>query len=407
MDEGLKDMEDEILKELVQKNNSRIVLLVMDGLGGLPINGKTELETARTPNLDRLTSKGSCGLSEPIGPGITPGSGPAHLSLFGYDPIKYQIGRGILEALGIGLELGPTDIAARGNFAQINEAGIILDRRAGRISTEKNRELCILLQKEISSPEDVQVSFKPVKEHRCVVILRGKDLAEGVSDTDPQREGERIKEAIPIIKEAEKTVNLINKLTQEINKVLNEESPANTILLRGISKIPHLPSFQEKYFLRSACIATYPMYRGLAKLVGMEIISTGETIKDEIETLKENFQNYDFFYLHIKKTDSYGEDGNFAKKVSIIEEVDTFIPEIEKLKPDVLVVTGDHSTPSLLKSHSWHPNPFLLLSKNCFPDKLSAFSETNCRQGSLGRFPATEAVALMLANALRLKKFGA
>ncbi len=400
-------MEDEILRELIQKNNSKIMLLVMDGLGGLPINGKTELQTARTPNLDRLAFKGSCGLSEPIGPGITPGSGPAHLSLFGYNPIKYQIGRGILEALGIGLELGPTDIAARGNFAQMNAAGIILDRRAGRISTEKNRELCALLQKKIPSLEAVKIFFKPVKEHRCVVILRGKDLAEKISDTDPQREGEKSKKVIPLTEEAEKTANLINKLTQEINKVLKKESPANTILLRGISKIPHLPSFQEKYFLRSACIATYPMYRGLAKLVGMEIISTGETIKDEIETLKENFQNYDFFYLHIKKSDSYGEDGNFTKKVSIIEEVDALIPEIEKLKPDVLVVTGDHSTPSLLKSHSWHPNPFLLLSPNCLQDNLSGFSERDCRQGSLGRFPATEAMVLMLANALRLKKFGA
>ena len=207
-------MEDEILKELIQKNNSKIVLLVMDGMGGLPINGKTELETARTPNLDRLAFKGSCGLSEPIGPGITPGSGPAHLSLFGYDPVKYQIGRGILEALGIGLEIGATDIAARGNFATINKEGIILDRRAGRIDTEKNRELCSLLQKEIPSLQDVQISFKPVKEHRCVVILKGKDLAEGVLDTDPQREGEKIKKAIPLTGEAEKTANLVNELTQ-------------------------------------------------------------------------------------------------------------------------------------------------------------------------------------------------
>lgn len=400
-------MEDSILKDLIQKNNSKIVLLVIDGLGGLPINGKTELETAKTPNLDRLASLGSCGLSEAIGPGITPGSGPAHLALFGYDPIRHQIGRGVLEALGIGLKLEPTDLAARGNFAQMDKDGIILDRRAGRISTEKNKELCALLQKKISSLGDTELFFKPVKEHRCVVLLKSKDLAEGISDTDPQREGEKIKEATPLREEATQTANLINKLTKRINEVLKGETPANTILLRGIAKIPHLASFEEKYLLSSACIATYPMYRGLAKLVGMDILSTGETIKDEIETLRGNFQNYDFFYIHIKKSDSFGEDGNFEKKVSIIEEVDTFIPEIELLKPDVFAVTADHSTPSFLKSHSWHPNPFLLLSKNCLPDNLPNFSERTCRQGSLGKFSASEAIALMLANALRLKKFGA
>ncbi|PIX77228.1 MAG: phosphoglycerate mutase, partial [bacterium (Candidatus Ratteibacteria) CG_4_10_14_3_um_filter_41_18] len=270
-----------------------------------------------------------------------------------------------------------------------------------------NKELCALLQKKISALEEVKLSFKAVKEHRCVVLLKGKDLVEGISDTDPQKEGEKTKEAIPLIKEAKKTASLVNKLTKRINEVLKGEASANTVLLRGISKIPHLPSFQEKYLLRSACIATYPMYRGLAKLVGMEILPTGETIKDEIETLKENFQNYDFFYLHIKKGDSYGEDGNFEKKVFVIEEVDTFIPEIEQLHPDVLVITGDHSTPSLLKGHSWHPNPFLLLSKNCLPDNLSNFSERSCCQGSLGKFPATQAMVLMLANSLRLKKFGA
>ncbi len=400
-------MENNILKDLIQKNNSKIVLLVIDGLGGLPIKGKTELEAAKTPNLDRLASIGSCGLSEAVGPGITPGSGPAHLALFGYDPITYLIGSGVLEALGIGLKLESTDLAARGNFATMDKKGVIIDRRAGRISTERNKELCSLLQKKIYLIEDIKVFFKPVKEHRCALLLKGKDLADGISDTDPQREGEKIKEATPLKKGATQTANFINKLTRRINEVLKGEIPANTILLRGISKIPRLPSFKEKYLLNSGAIATYPMYRGLAELLGMDILPTGETIKDEIKTLRENFQNYDFFYIHIKKSDSFGEDGNFEKKVSIIEEVDTFIPEIETLKPDVFVATGDHSTPSLLKSHSWHPSPFLLISKNCLSDNLPNFSERACCQGSLGKFPATAAMALMLANALRLKKFGA
>ncbi|MDD3631683.1 MAG: 2,3-bisphosphoglycerate-independent phosphoglycerate mutase, partial [Atribacterota bacterium] len=301
-----------ILKELSVKTDSRIVLLVMDGLGDLPNKeGKTVLEQAKIPNLDRLAARSICGLTDPISRGITPGSGPAHLSLFGYDPIKYQIGRGVLEALGIDIELTCDDLACRGNFATIDEKGIITDRRAGRISTEKNQELCSLLQSEITEIDGVKVIIKPGKEHRFVVVFRGKGLEDGISDADPQLNGKKIKYAEALREESRWSVKIINSFIDRCMEVLKGHHPANAILLRGIAKHPELPSMGELYKLNPAAIAAYPMYRGLARLVGMSILNTGEAIGDEFNTLKENYHKYDFFYLHIKKTDSYGEDGNF------------------------------------------------------------------------------------------------
>ena len=399
---------EEIMKSLAIKTESRIVLLVADGIGDIPSkNNKTALETAVIPNLDRLASKAVCGLTDPISCGITPGSGPAHLSLFGYDPIKYQIGRGVLEAFGVGMELTPYDLACRGNFATLSEEGIITDRRAGRIPTALNEKICKIMQNKIKQIGEVKVIITPGKEHRFVVIFRGKGLEEGLSDADPQVVGEKIKFAQPLQPEAKETAEIINEFIRKATKVLKEHYPANTVLLRGFAKYPGLPTMNELFKLTPAAIATYPMYKGLAKLVGMEILKTGESIKEEFEALKENFEKYDFFYLHIKKTDSYGEDGKFEEKVKIIEEVDKFIPEVLNLKPDVLVVTGDHSTPALLKGHSWHPNPFILFSSYIRVDEVDRFNEKACARGGLGRFPAVDALPLMMANALKLKKFGA
>jgi len=399
---------EEIMKSLAIKTESKIVLLVADGIGDIPSNNnKTVLETALIPNLDRLASKAVCGLTDPISCGITPGSGPAHLSLFGYDPIKYQIGRGVLEALGVGMELTPYDLACRGNFATLSEEGIITDRRAGRIPTALNEKICKIMQDKIKRIEEVEVIITPGKEHRFVVIFRGKDLEEGLSDADPQVVGEKIKFAQPLQSKAKKTAEIVNEFIRTATEVLKEHYPANTVLLRGFAKYPGLPTMNELFKLAPAAIATYPMYKGLAKLVGMEILETGESIKEEFETLKENFEKYDFFYLHIKKTDSYGEDGKFEEKVKVIEEVDKFIPEAVNLKPDVLVVTGDHSTPALLKAHSWHPNPFILFSPYIRVDEIDRFNEKACANGGLGRFPAVDALPLMMANALKLKKFGA
>ncbi len=399
-------MHPDILTSLATKTDSKIVLLVMDGVGGLPINGKTEIEAANTPNLDRLVEENVCGLTDSIARGITAGSGPGHLGLFGYDPTEYEIGRGVLEALGVGLEMTPLDVAARGNFAT-RDATSIIDRRAGRIPTEINRELCAKITEAIPEIDGVKVIVHSGMEHRFVVLFRGEGLDGRIADADPQQVGLPPKLAEALTPEAEHTVEIVNTFVRKVEEVLKDEHPANTVLLRGFAKYPDIPSMEERFLLTPAAIATYPMYRGLAKLVGMTLLDTGKTVADEMETLKNHWDAYDFFFIHVKKTDSYGEDGAFEKKVAVIEEVDKALPDLLSLAPDVLVITADHSTPSLLKSHSWHPNPFLLVNKYIRPDEVTRFSERAFVHGGLGRFPAKDGIALMLAHALKLKKFGA
>ncbi len=397
----------EQINEIALKTSSRIVFLVIDGLGGLPRpeTGKTELETAYTPNLDQLAGDGICGLIELVGRGITPGSGPGHLAIFGYDPLRFSIGRGVLEALGIDLELDEGDVAARGNFCTIDDSGLITDRRAGRITTERNAELSSLLN--TISIENARLLVTPVREHRFVVVFRGEGLSDNLTDTDPQKEGVAPKPALALSPQAERTAKIANRFADRARELLRGHHPANMILLRGFSRYPNLPTMSEVYKLRPAAIATYPMYRGIARLLGMENLKTGSSIEDEFITLKEHFKEYDFFFLHIKQTDSAGEDGDFEKKARIIEEVDALIPHLRGLDPDVIVVTGDHSTPAVLKGHSWHPVPFLLYSRWCRPDGVREFSERACLSGSLGTFPGVEVMPLAMANALKLNKFGA
>ena len=398
-----------ILKGLTKKSDKKIVLLVMDGLGGLPYKGKTALEVARTENLDRLAFKNECGLLDPIFPGITPGSGPAHLALFGYDPVKYQIGRGILEALGVGVEVKKGDLTARGNFCVV-EKGVVKDRRAGRIATEVNKKIIRHLNKEISEIKGIKISFTSGKEHRFVVRLRGRDICGEVTDTDPQKVGEKIFKSKPTSDSgpAKKTAGIINKLTEEMQKALKDfgEKP-NAAVLRGISGYPDLPQFQEIYKVKAKSIADYPMYRGLTQLIGMDVDKTPASVKEEFTVFKKSYKNYDYFYIHIKKVDSYGEDGNFDAKVEKIEETDKYIPQIMKLSPDVLAVTGDHSTPAMYKSHSWHPVPLLLVSKWTRISGVSGFGENECAKGNLGRVPSLYLMSLLLAHAERLDKFGA
>jgi 2,3-bisphosphoglycerate-independent phosphoglycerate mutase len=398
---------EKILDSLVVQTESKLLMVVIDGLGGLPVRGKTELEAAKIPNLDRLASKSICGLIDPISYGITPGSGPSHLALFGYAPFQYKIGRGVMEALGIDIPLTQDDLAARGNFATIDDRGIVVDRRAGRIATEKNREICEFVGNEIKEVEGVRISIHPGKEHRFVLVFRGKDLKDNLTDADPQKDGLQAKGTEAVSQEARRTAEVVNLYLKKASEVLRPFYPANTILLRGFSKIPHIATMSDRFKLRPAAIATYPMYKGLARLVGMKVLEGGETLREEMEALKNHLGLYDFFYLHFKKTDSAGEDGNFKLKVKVLEEIDRVIPSILKLKPDVLVVTGDHSTPSLLKGHSWHPNPILLHSKYIRPDGIRRFTERHCQKGQLGRFPAVHILPLMLANGLKLKKFGA
>ena len=397
----------ELIKSISTPTPSKIVLVVIDGLGGLPNpeTGKTELETANTPNLDRLAAKGICGLIELVSPGIIPGSAPGHLALFGYDPLTFSIGRGVLEAIGIGFNLQPRDVAARGNFCTVDETGLITDRRAGRISTEKCTELCRLLDGLVI--DKAKILVRPVREHRFVVVFRGEGLASDVGDSDPQQIGIAPRLITALSPEADRMASIANQFIVQARTTLVEHYPANMVLLRGFSNLPHLPTMGEIYKLKAAAIATYPMYRGLAKLVGMEVLDTGTSIEDEFATLKQNYANYDFFFLHIKETDAAGEDGDFARKVKIIEQADNALSELISIEPDVIVVTGDHSTPALLKGHSWHPVPILLYSKWCRPDRVSEFSESACLSGGLGRFPATQTMPLAMANALKLTKFGA
>ena len=397
----------ELIKEIAIPSPTKIVLLVIDGLGGLPNpeTGKTELETAATPNLNGLATKGICGLTDPVGPGITPGSSPGHLALFGYDPVTFNIGRGVLEAIGTEFNLEPEDVAARGNFCTADKAGLITDRRAGRISTEKCTELCQLLDELVI--EGVKILVRPVREHRFIAVFRGDDLASDISDSDPQQIGVAPRTITALNPEAGRMASVANQFIAKTKLILAEHPPANMILLRGFSKCPSFPSMGEIYALKPAAIASYPMYRGIAKLVGMEVLETGTTIEAEFRTLQENYAKHDFFFVHIKGTDSAGEDGDFDRKVSVIEQVDSILPNLYSLEPDVIVVTGDHSTPAVLKGHSWHPVPILLYSKWCRPDRVNEFSESACLSGGLGRFPATQIMPLAMANALKLTKFGA
>jgi len=382
---------------------------VVDGLGGLPrdLDGKTELEVAAKPNLDKLASKSACGMTVPIAAGITPGSGPAHLALFGYDPFKYQIGRGIMEALGIGMDVTKKDVAVRANFATMDKDGLITDRRAGRIPTERNIELCQKLQREIPPLEDVNLFVMHASEHRFVVVFRGDNLSEHLADTDPQRDGAKALDPQVLFEEAERTAAIVKKFVAKANRILKDERPANTVLLRGFSKLPYLPSLKDRFGLKAACIATYPMYKGLAKAMGMTVLKTGQTVDDQFATLKKHYAEYDLFYVHVKKADSFGEDGNFNAKVEVITDLDSSLPAVLKLNPDVLVITGDHSTPATMKGHSWHPNPFLLNARTALPGWTEEFTERYCGLGGMGVFPATDVMQLILAHAGKLAKFGA
>jgi 2,3-bisphosphoglycerate-independent phosphoglycerate mutase len=396
-----------LIKSISQPSPQKIVLLVMDGLGGLPHpdTGKTELETAVKPNLDQLAALGICGLIDPVGPGITPGSAPGHLALFGYDPITYNVGRGVLEAVGVDFALQPGDVATRGNFCTIDTNGLVTDRRAGRIATEKCIELCRLLDG--MQIKDTTVYIQPVKEHRFIAVFRGSSLSAEATDSDPQQTGVSAKPVTALQPAAENMANIANQFIAQARLKLVNHSPANMLLLRGFSQHPHFPSMAEIYKIKAAAIASYPMYRGLARLVGMEILKTGATIAEEFDTLARHYNKFDFFFVHIKGTDAAGEDGDFKRKVNIIEEVDRELPRVMALKPDVIVVTGDHSSPAMIKGHSWHPVPSLLYSKVCRPDQETVFSESNCLYGGLGRIPATALMPMAMANAMKLTKFGA
>ena len=396
----------EQIHDSISSTPSKIVMLVADGLGGLPHpdTRKSELETAHIPNLDALAQRSACGLTTPVEIGVAPGSGPGHLALFGYNPLKYIIGRGALEALGIGVELLPGDVAARGNFCAVDDEGLLTDRRAGRIATALSAPLCERLDR-IEIP-GVQVDVFPVQDYRFVLRLRGEGLSEFVEETDPQREGVAPRPASPIVPEAERTSDIVQAFVREAGRMLAEDEPANMVLLRGWAQLPNLPDFGDVYHLNPAAIAAYPMYRGLASVANMKIIPTGMTFGEEVDTLHANWDDHDFFFLHYKPADSAGEDGDFDAKVQRLEELDVHLPRILELEPDVLMVAGDHATPAIMAAHSWHPVPFMLHSKLTLGEGVNGFNERACAQGSLGRIPAETIMLLALSHSGKLAKFG-
>ena len=396
----------DVIKGSYVTTPSKIVMLVVDGLGGLPHpdTRRSELETAVTPNLDRLAQESACGLTIPVLPGVTPGSGPGHLALFGYDPLKYLIGRGALEAAGIEVDLKEGEVSARGNFCTVDSQGNLVDRRAGRISSQVSIPLCRNLDQ--IELDGVELSVYPVEGYRFVLHLQGEGLSDKVAGTDPQHTGVPSVEAKALAPEGEKTAGIVREFARQAREILKEEERANMVLLRGFSSLPHLPPMGESYGLNPAAIAAYPMYRGLATMVGMKVIPTGRTFADELDTLCQHYNEHDFFYIHYKPADAAGEDGNFEAKVRALEDLDPHLPRLQALEPDVLMVAGDHSTPAIMAGHSWHPVPFLIRSRWTRGEGVESFSERRCAEGSLGRMPATQVMLLALAHAGKLSKFG-
>ena len=401
------------------EKGSKILFIIIDGVGGLPLpeTGLTELETAKTPNLDKIAAKSMTGMSMPLVPGVAPGSGVAHLALFGYDPIKNAIGRGAVAAYGIGLDMEQGDVAFRVNFAGFNPKGEVMDRRAGRLPTEKNKQLCKLLR-EIKIP-GIEIIIETVLDYRSVVIFKGENLYPNLLDTDPQRTGDGAfpLKVIASDSESERAGGIAENFIKQANDVLKEGAKGIAdlpdgqhvgLLTRGYAGRPEIPSMKSLYKLNKlGAYATYPDYRGIARIIGMEIAYNGHELVEQIDVLEKTFEKYDFIFFHVKKTDSAGEDGDFDKKVHLIEEFDELVPRLEKLPIDVKVVTGDHSTPAILKAHSWHPVPFAITGKWLRPDSVRGFSESQCQQGSLGQFQATEAMFYALGMAERIVKFGA
>jgi len=399
-------IDQEELRDCYTSTPSKIVLLVVDGLGGLahPDTRLSELETAHIPNLDAMALESACGLTTPVLPGVAPGSGPGHLALFGYDPLKHMIGRGALEALGIDVALEPGDIAARGNFCMVDGDGLLADRRAGRIPTQLSAPLCERLDKiEI---DGFQLDVFAVQDYRFVLRLRGEGLSEFISETDPQVTGAAPLTVKPLAPGATRTAALVNEFVAQAGKLLAEEERANMVLLRGFARLPDLPPMGDVYRLNTAGIAAYPMYRGLAEVAGMKVIPTGHTFGDEVETLRQNYNNHDFFFIHYKPADAAGEDGDFDAKVKCLEDLDPFIPQIRELEPDVFLVAGDHSTPAIMAAHSWHPVPFMLHSKLTRGEGVPGFNERTCAQGSVGSILATQVMLLAMSHAGKLNKYG-
>ena len=407
----LRIMSDPI-PDLATKNGTKILLLVLDGIGGLAREpgGKTELESARTPNLDELAAHSECGLHFPIGIGVTPGSAPGHLSLFGYDPLAYPIGRGVVAAMGVGFPMQPGDVAARMNFATRDGKGNVTDRRAGRIPTSRGAELCTLLGE--VRIEGVETFVEPVMDYRSLVVFRGAGLSGDVADTDSQSTGVPPLDPIPTSPAGTRTAEVAKQFVAQALEILKDQKsdagiPTNCVLLRGFAELPDIPSLAQLYKLRPVALAVYPDYKGVSRLVGMDVVEDLKDLQAQAEALDRSWDEHDYFFVHHKYTDSRGEDGDFDAKVSEIEKVDNALPDLLAKGPDVVIVTGDHSTPAIMKSHSSHPVPFLINAPLARPDGVMEFGESACASGLWGVIAGTDLIRIALGYAGKLLKYGA
>jgi len=394
------------LRDLINDNPCHIVLLVIDGLGGYAdARQDSELEAAHTPNLDELAAQAACGLALPAGPGITVGSGPGHLALFGYDPLEYDLGRGLLSAIGLGVRLRPGDVAARGNLALLDDHGRVSDRRAGRIDDDRARAIVEHLQQQVAL-DDVEVTFEHVSEHRVLLVLRGEGLDPRIEDLDPQRTGVPPRAPTATAAEAERTAELLTQLDGAIREALTDQD-ADVVLFRGFDTLHELPSMQDRFAVHPATVANYPMYRGVAELVGMEVLPVVKSLAAQVELMSTHWDRYDYLFAHEKGADRAGHDGDRPGKIAAIEAVDEVIPDLVALGPDVLAITGDHSSPTQLHAHSWHPVPTLLWGDRVGRDDVDSFGERACAAGILGQLRTQDLMPLMLASAGRLEKYGA
>ncbi|MGB2822873.1 MAG: 2,3-bisphosphoglycerate-independent phosphoglycerate mutase [Phycisphaerae bacterium] len=404
----MEDTYGKLISSLAKANDSRIVLLVMDGVGDCDNDGRgTALQMAETPNLDALAARSALGLSVPVATGVTPGSGPGHLGLFGYDPLIYQVGRGVLSALGIEFDITPRDVAARLNFCTIDAEGNVADRRAGRIADDVNRRVLAAIREKLTPPEGVEVFFETEAEHRALMVLRGDGLDDEVGDTDPQDVG------VPPLSPTRPphgdspTAKLVEGIIAQVRAILADEPQANMILARGFAKYPDWPRFPDRFKLDPAAVAGYPMYRGVARLVGIPVVAEPTTAADICAETVKALADHTFVFSHFKYTDKTGEDGDLAGKIERIEEMDAALETLLGAEPDVLVITGDHSTPPSLKAHSWHPVPVLMKAPYLRGGDGPAFDEVACRAGQIGTIPAKELIPLAMAHAGKLEKFGA
>ncbi len=403
----------------------KILLLIADGLGDRPVKelgGKTPLEAAEKPNINRLAEEGMVGLIDPIKPGIIPGSDTSHLNYLGYDPYKYYTGRGPFEAMGTGLVLKGGDIAFRANFATVDESGIVLDRRAGRIR-EGTSDLAKSLNMKI---EDVEILFKEGTEHRGALVLRGNGISTEVSDNDPHSDNLEPKKIVATSEKGEKTARILNEFYRrslvilkdhEINKERRRKGlmEANAILYRGGGQVPILPSFKERHSLTGGFVAAVALVSGICKLVGLKDYtpagvtgSTDTNIKKKFSAAVEGLREVDFMLVNVKGTDIAGHDGKGVAKKEFIERIDSAMTDtIMKIKDDILICfTGDHSTPASVREHTSDPVPILLRYPGCRRDGVGKFDEISSKDGYL-RLRGNDLIDVLLSSANKSDKYGA